>query len=66
MHVMCHMRRRIHACHVSYEEEDRAGWKDSTYVYMYIINIHTEAYERFHLHIYTYIINIHTEAYKRH
>ena len=22
MHVMCHMRRRIHACHVSYEEED--------------------------------------------
>jgi hypothetical protein len=22
MHVMCRMRRRIHACHVSYEEED--------------------------------------------
>ena len=22
MHVMCHMRRRIHACHVSHEEED--------------------------------------------
>jgi hypothetical protein len=22
VHVMCHMRRRIHACHVSYEEED--------------------------------------------
>jgi hypothetical protein len=22
MHVMCHMRRRIHACHVSYEEDD--------------------------------------------
>ncbi len=21
-YVMCHMRRRIHACHVSYEEED--------------------------------------------
>jgi hypothetical protein len=22
LHVMCHMRRSIHACHVSYEEED--------------------------------------------
>jgi len=22
MHVMCRMRRRIHACHMSYEEED--------------------------------------------
>ena len=22
MHVTCHVRRRIHACHVSYEEED--------------------------------------------
>ncbi len=23
MHVICHMRRRIHPCHMSYEEEDR-------------------------------------------
>jgi hypothetical protein len=22
LHVMCHVRRRIHACHVSCEEED--------------------------------------------
>ena len=23
MHVICHMRRRIHPCHMSYEEEDK-------------------------------------------
>jgi hypothetical protein len=33
MHVMCHMRRRIHACHVSYEEESCVIYKLKSEVY---------------------------------
>ena len=59
MHVMCHMRRRIHACHVSYEEEDTCmSAKEEVYKSIYVLYYINLKINIWYIHIYIYIIYI--------